>query len=114
MIEGLKGLAGTVRLLSGNAAGSPVPVGRGGGVTALPILVSFVVSLPVPLALGQRAERPLLPHPFHAACMLGIQLPPLQRRRSPETLTTGLFHLISLFLNPRLLPFCPLAVILVM
>lgn len=92
MVKGLERFAGAVGFLSGNAAGSLLPVSRGGGVTALPILVSLAVSLSVSLALGQRAERPLLPHPFHAACMLGIQLPPLRHRRSPETLATGLFH----------------------
>lgn len=97
MVEGLECFAGAVGFLSGHAAGSLLSVSRGGGVTALPILVSFAVSLSVSLALGQRAERPLLPHPFHAACMLGIQLPPLHRRCSPDTLATGLFHS---FLSP--------------
>lgn len=92
MVKSLERLAGAVRFLSGYAAGSLLLVSRGGGVTSLPILVSLAVSLSVSLALGQRAERPLLPHPFHAACMLGTQLPPLQHRRSPQTLATGLFH----------------------
>lgn len=77
MFESLERLTGAVGLLSGYAAGSLLPASRGGGVSAFPILVSLAESLSVSLALGQRAERPLLPHPFHAACMLGIQLPPL-------------------------------------
>lgn len=77
MVVGLQGLAGTVRFLSGNTTGSVVLVRGGSCVAPLPILVSLTVSVPLPLALGQRAERPLLPHPFHAAGMLGIQLPPL-------------------------------------
>lgn len=92
MVEGLQGLAGTVGFLSGNSAGFVVPVRGGGGVTPLSIVDSLTVSFPLSLALGQRAERPLLPHPFHAACMLGIQLPPLHHRPSPEPLTAGLFH----------------------
>lgn len=108
MVKGLERFAGAVGFLSGYTAGSLLLVSRGGGVTTFPILVSFAVSLSVSLALGQRAERPLLPHPFHAACMLGIQLPPLHHRRSPETLATGLLHSFS----PPPLP--PLVVILVL
>lgn len=108
MVKGLERLAGAVGFLSGHTAGSLLLVSRGGGVTALPILVSLAVSLSVSLALGQRAERPLLPHPFHAACMLGIQLPPLHRRRSPETLASGLTFS---FLPP---PLPPAVVILVL
>lgn len=93
MVEGLQGFAGAVGFLSGNSAGSLVPVSGGGGVTPLAVLVSLAVSFPLSLALGQRAERPLLPHPFHAACMLGIPLPPLHHRHSSKkALTTGLFH----------------------
>lgn len=99
MVKRLERLAGAVGFLSGYTAGSLLPVSRGGSVTALSILVSLAVSLSVSLAFGQRAERPLLPHPFHAACMLGIQFPPLHHRRSPATLATGLFHS---FLPPSL------------
>lgn len=95
MVVGLQGLAGTVRFLSGNTTGSVVPVRGGSCVAPLPILVSLTVSVPLPLALGQRAERPLLPHPFHAAGMLGIQLPPLCYWHSTEAFTTGLFHFLS-------------------
>lgn len=107
MVKGLECFAGAVGFLSGYAAGSLLLVSRGGGVTALPIPVSLAVSLTVSLALGQRAERPLLPHPFHAACMLGIQLPPLHHRRSPETLATGLFHSFLPLLFLRWLWFSP-------
>lgn len=98
MVEGLQGFAGAVGFLSGNSAGSLVPVGGGGGgVTPLAVLVSLAVSFPLSLALGQRAERPLLPHPFHAACMLGIPLPPLHHRHSSE----GARHwIISHFSSP--------------
>lgn len=75
MVEGLQGLAGAVGLLRGHAAGSLLALGRRGCVAALPILVSLAVPLALPLALGQRAERPLLPHPFHAARMLGFPAP---------------------------------------
>lgn len=84
MVESLQGLAGAVWLLCGHAAGPPVPVGGGGGVAALPILVSATVSVPLSLALGQRAERPLLPHPFHAAGMLGLA-PPFTTCTPPNT-----------------------------
>lgn len=95
MVKGLQRFAGAVGLLGGYAAGSLFSIGRRGGVPALPILFFLAVSLSFPLALGQRAERPLLPHPFHAACMLGIPLPPLHQRRSPEALATVLYSLPS-------------------
>lgn len=87
MVKSLEGFTGAVGLLSGYAAGSLLSVSWRGGVSGLLIDVSLAVYFSVSLALGQRAKRPLLPHPFHSACMLGIQLPPLYLERSLKALS---------------------------
>lgn len=87
MVKRLEGFTGAVGLLSGYAAGSLFSVSWRGGISGLLIDVSLAVYFSVSLALGQRAERPLLPHPFHSARMLGIQLPPLYLERSLEVIS---------------------------
>lgn len=103
MVKSLEGFTGAVGLLSGYAAGSLLSISWRGGVSGLLIDVSLAVYFSVSLALGQRAERPLLPHPFHSACMLGIQLPPLYPERSLKALSrldyfTLFFFSLSLLL----------------
>lgn len=86
MVVRLEGLAGTVGLLGRHAAGSLLSVSRGGSVAAFLFPLSLPVSLSVSLALGERAEGPLLLHLFHAERMLGLPL------HSPDILAVGLFR----------------------
>lgn len=111
MVKGLEGFTGAVGLLGGDAAGSLLSVSWGAGVSALLIGVSLAVYFSVSLALGERAERPLLPHPFHSACMLGIQLPPFYLGRSLEALSRLDYFTLFFPLPPPAVP--PPVVILV-
>lgn len=82
MVVGLQRLARAVGLLGWHTAG-PFLVCRWCGVTPFPIPLPFTVSLSVSLVLGEWAERLLLLHLFHAACILCP--PPF----SPEQIALG-------------------------